>query len=124
MRPACLIWSQELSDHLNGPADVLVELGQIFGGDPILLVTAMADRLYLIMAEKIGPHLEAGHVPGIARCRVARVPVSGDLGGICLAQYGIEDRLFGEARREGAEATPPDQIKFAFADRAIEDDSL
>ena len=76
----------ELPYDLDRSDDVLVEGGEVFDRDPVLLVRAAADRVDREPAEEVSPHVEAGDVAGQAGGRVYAIPVSGDLDGVFLAE--------------------------------------
>src|SRR5262249_39545015 len=98
-----------------------VELLQLVSRDPILLVDPSADGPYGVAVQEPFANAEARYVAGEAGSRVLRVPVAGDLRGVGLVEHRIEQRLAGEARREGPSAAPSDQLELLLANRSEED---
>ena len=116
--------SVELCDDVDRPHDVVVELLQILGRNPVLLVNPGADSVDLIAVEEGPAYVEAGDVSPVTGTGVFGIPVSRDLHRILLIQHGIEDRLPMQARRPPLEAALPNQPEFGGACRSEEGDNI
>src|SRR5690606_8904188 len=92
--------------QLDCADDVAVELGEVFGGNPILLVLAGAGDLDGVAGEELGRDLEAYDVAGAA---ILSVPIAGDLRGVGAREHRVEDGLLGEPRWELAPAAVADE---------------
>src|SRR5205823_1620277 len=111
-----------LSDHLDGPDNVAVELIKFVGRYPIFFMHVAAHAVDLVASEALLAYLEPRHEPAAARRAVLRVPLAGDLCRVLLIEDGIEDRLPGQSRRPGPIATLGNELQFFRSGRTIERD--
>src|SRR5258708_23367934 len=82
---------------------------------------ATACLLHWVCIQEIPPHSEARH---ITRAVSFHVPVSRDLNRVVLIQHGIEDWLFGEARRKSRVAGFLDEAQFRRPNRPPQDHQI
>lgn len=108
-------------DDFNWSDQVGIELVQLFGGDPILLMDFTSDLF----------HVKVGQIgcPNPKSCdessaRVADVPISSNRCRVLLVQDGIEDRLPAQARRKGPIITLLNQGKLLRTDWTVERNNL
>src|SRR5882672_3833594 len=78
-----------------------VEGTEIFGGNPVFLVSLAASQLDLVSIKKVFRYFKACNESGAAG---GHVPVSCDLGRIRFRSDRIEDRLLRQTRRKSAHA--------------------
>lgn len=107
------------SDHLDDSNDLTIELVEVLGRDPVLLMVGGADGVDFIPSEKIGLYGEPRYVANVSRCVVPDVPLLGDLGGVSFIQDGVEDRLSRETRRELPKAASSDEVELALSNRSV-----
>jgi hypothetical protein len=81
-----------LSDDLDLPHDVLVEVVKVLGWHPVLKDRSTADLVYLIPIHERLPDLKPGHV---AHAACLDIPVARDLGRVVLVENWVEDGLLG-----------------------------
>ena len=84
--------SAEGVDDLDGADDVVVELVEPLGGDPLLEDRFSSDLLDIVLRQVVAVDVEPGHVPDPRRLDV---PVACDADGVVLVEHGVEDRLVG-----------------------------
>ena len=87
------LWPEECGGDLNRADNMLVELRELIGWDPQLLVLTTADDAFFESRGVRGLNRKSGHVPDAGV--VLRVPLACDGRGIAEVRDGIEDRLFG-----------------------------
>jgi hypothetical protein len=106
----------EFHDNGNLADNVLIELFQLFRGNPEFGVLNPADDFDGVTLNKFGIYFESSHVSSSA---VTDVPIPRDLSGILLVHNGVEDRLLREARRKLGPPGPFDQFSLPRTHRAI-----
>src|SRR5687767_14007203 len=78
----------ELRDDLNRPDEVAVELRQVLGRNPVLLMEGAAHGPHLVSLEELGAHAEprddAAPVPAVPDVSVVR-----DLRGVLLVEHRV-----------------------------------
>ncbi len=77
----------KFSDHFNLADNVAVELINFIRRNPVFPVNAAADGMDLIAGKKIGPHLKARDITGVA---FVCVPITSNLDGIIFIEDGIK----------------------------------
>ncbi len=115
--PAFADQSAELGNNNNLADNSLVECVEVFGRYPIFKVFPPTSLLDRVAIQKFPQDLKSGHVACPIRLDV---PVPGDLSGIALIEYRIEDRLFWQAGWKGAVASLRDETQLSGADGAPE----
>lgn len=97
-----------LTNDLDLPNDVVIELLQLLGGNPPLHVQRATNLLYLIAAHERGANLEASD---ITNPTVFYVPPARDLNRLFLICDGIEDGLLRKTEQPAKKAALPHQLK-------------
>ena len=80
-----------------------------------------SDDVPLVSRKEIGGDLETRHK---ATGAIASVPALGNLDGILLVAYGVEDRLFRETRWKATEPCLLDQLQLGQPHRSEKDDCI
>jgi hypothetical protein len=111
--PECW-FSWEAANNLDRTHDCGIEGIKILCRNPVLQVGLSACIFHVVAIDEAPPDLEAGYKSGTAR---RNIPIACNLHCVLLGEYGIENWLFGQARRKGSHASLPDQIKLLGADR-------
>ena len=106
----------ELRDNCNFADNVLIELLQLFRGNPEFGVLNAANDFDGVTLNEFGIHFESSHVSSSA---VAHVPIQRDLTGILLVHNGIENRLLWEPRWKLSPPSLFNQFSFPRAHGAI-----
>ena len=76
------------------------------------------DLMNLMAREVLGRNEESRDIANVSGARILRVPVTRNLNRVFVSKNGIEDRLFGEARRKHLVANRSDQFELSPADRS------
>jgi hypothetical protein len=70
--------TMKLGDHFDLTDQVLVELGEVFGRDPILPMHCTSDNLNIISCEECRADAKPGYISYLVRVML-RVPIARDL---------------------------------------------
>lgn len=73
----------------------------------------------VVAIQELPADVEPRHVSSMARQLVFRVPVTGNLGSVLLAQHGLEDRLPIQPGRESSVPAFADQVVLLLADGMV-----